>query len=168
VGRPDGRYSDSAPGDRNDDRLIPLLILAVGCLFLEACSGSPTVTANAPAATSPPSALSATSPPAPVPSPITDRSGNYAGTAQPMNSGGGTCAKTLQVAGFGVEGYSVRFGVFHGSIDSAGGLQMLHGERWIVGQFEGPTFHGQFTIPPNRRSNPPGCSYVLSLERIGT
>lgn len=145
----------------------PSLILAVGCLFLEACSGSPAVTPSTPAATPPPSALSATTPPAPVPSATTDRSGHYTGTAQPMNTGGGACARPLQVASFHVAGNSVRFGVFRGTIDSAGGLQMVNGGRWIVGQFEGTSFHGQFTIPPDRRSGALGCSYMLSLDRVG-
>ena len=46
---------------------------------------------------------------------------------------------------------------------------MVHGEQWIVGQFEGATFNGQFTIPPPRRMNARGlgCSYMLTLARIG-
>jgi hypothetical protein len=146
---------------------FPSLILAVGCLFLAACSGSPSVTPNTGAAPPPASAPSATSPPAPVPSPTGDRSGSYAGTAQPMDTGGGVCIRPRQVTGFRVAGNSVRFGGFRGTIDSAGGLQMIRGDQWIVGQFDGTTFHGQFTFPRQGRSNAPGCSYVLSLERVG-
>ncbi len=77
----------------------------------------------------------------------------------------------MQVTGFHVSGNSVRFGGFRGTIDSAGGLQMVHGGQWIVGQFEGTTFNGQFTFPPQNqrrvRASGPGCSFVLSLNRIG-
>ena len=146
------------------------LMLAAGCLFLVACSGSPPLTPSTGAAATPQSPPLATqseqtSPPSPSPTP--DRNGNYAGTAQPMDTGGGVCTRPRQVSGFRVAGNSVRFGGFRGSIDSAGGLQMVRGDQWIVGQFEGTTFRGQFTFPRQGRSNAPGCSYALSLDRIG-
>ena len=145
------------------------LTLAVGCLFLVTCSGSPSMTPNTSAATPSPAAPSATNPSAPAHPQTIDRSGNYAGTAQPMNTGGGACIRPLRVTNFRVSGDSVRFGGFRGTIDSAGGLQMAHSEQWIVGQFEGTTFHGQLTLPPQRRFRTigPDCSYVLSLDRIG-
>jgi hypothetical protein len=150
-------------------------VLAVGCVFLVGCSGSPSVASNTPAAAPPPSAPSATIPPGPVPAQTADRSGTYAGMAQPMNTAGGTCTRPLQVNGFRVSGNSVRFGAFRGTIDSAGGLQMANGGQWIVGQFEGATFNGQFTFPPQnqrrgRTSGPssgPGCSFALNLDRTG-
>jgi hypothetical protein len=75
--------------------------------------------------------------------------------------------RPLQVTDFRVAGDSVRYAGFRGTIDSQGGLQMARGEQWIVGQFEGSTFSGQLTVPTRGRNNAPGCSYVLSLNRVG-
>ena len=89
----------------------------------------------------------------------------YAGTADVLTTGGGLCLQNRRVTNFRVRGNAVRFGVYHGKIDADGGLQMAYGQNWIVGQFEGATFHGQFEIPG--RFGSPGCSYLLSLARVG-
>jgi hypothetical protein len=73
-----------------------------------------------------------------------DRSGNYAGTAVPLETGGGVCIETERVTNFRVRGNRVSFGRFHGTISSDGGLQMPDGQDWIVGQFAGATFRGRF------------------------
>lgn len=93
------------------------------------------------------------------------RDGMYAGTADVLTTGGGLCLQNRQVTNFRVRGDAVRFGVYRGRIDADGGLQMVYGQNWIVGQFEGATFHGQFEIPG--RFGSPGCSYLLSLARVG-
>lgn len=48
-------------------------------------------------------------------------------------------------------------------IDANNGLQMVNGNQWIIGQFEGATFHGQLDVP--RGWNAPGCTYMLTLQR---
>jgi hypothetical protein len=96
---------------------------------------------------------------------VVDRSGNYAGTAVPLDTGGGICIQTRKVGDFFVRGNSVRYGRFHGTIDADSGLQMVYGRQWIIGQFDGATFHGQLDLPGG--FNSAGCTYMLSLERIG-
>jgi hypothetical protein len=65
-----------------------------------------------------------------------------------------------------VRGNSVRFGRFRGSIDANNGLQMVYGQDWVIGQFEGATFHGQFDI--NGNFGAPDCTYLRKLRRAGT
>jgi hypothetical protein len=95
---------------------------------------------------------------------MVDRSGNYAGTAVPLDTGGGVCIQSQKVGNFFVRGNSVRYGRFRGRIDANNGLQMVNGNQWIIGQFEGATFHGQLELPGS--FNFGGCSYMLSLERV--
>jgi hypothetical protein len=94
------------------------------------------------------------------------RDGSYAGTAEPLETGGGLCLETRPVSGFRVRGNSVRFGRFRGRIDANNGLQMVYGQDWVIGQFEGTTFHGQFDI--NGNFGAPDCTYLLNLRRAGT
>ena len=114
----------------------------------------------------PPPGLDNPSPAQPQPRPQArggDRSGNYAGTAVPLDTGGGICIDTKQVTNFRVRGNRVSFGRFHGTIAPDGGLQMPDGQDWIVGQFEGATFHGQLNL--YGRFGGPACTYMFSLER---
>ncbi len=74
-----------------------------------------------------------------------------------------TCARTpCPVVGFHVSGNRVRFGRFRGTIDGDDGLQMVYNQQWILGQFEGATFHGHVTFWGRQG---PGCTYLLNLER---
>jgi hypothetical protein len=160
---------------------LDLLRAAVGCLALVGCSeGPPSITLNTAAGQTPiytpsaraPGGLAA--PPqsgqlaAPAASLPTDRSGSYAGTAVPLDTGGGLCITTRKVTGFTVHGKSVRFGTFRGTIDANNGVQMVGGQQWIVGQFEGAIFYGQLDMTSRGGRNAArGCSYVLTLERVG-
>jgi hypothetical protein len=101
----------------------------------------------------------------PVPATTVNRDGNYTGTAAPMDTGGGLCLQTRKVGNFFVRGDRVRYGGFRGRIDSDSGLQMIYGSVWIVGQFDGATFHGQLDIPG--RFGALGCTYLLNLQRTG-
>ena len=92
------------------------------------------------------------------------RDGNYAGTAVPLDAGGGICISNHRVGNFRVRGNAVRYGGFRGRIAPDGGLQMAYGRDWIVGQFEGATFHGQLDL--NGRFGVPGCTYMLTLDRV--
>jgi hypothetical protein len=132
---------------------VASLVIATGCMFLAACSGSP-------------SAPTATAAAGPSPSQAMDRSGNYTGTAQPVNTAGGLCTRPLPMTG-SVIGNSAQFGDFRGTIDPAGGAKLFSGDQWITGQFQGATFQGQLTIPP-RPSRPAACSYALTMDRIGS
>jgi hypothetical protein len=96
---------------------------------------------------------------------MVNRTGSYAGTAVPLETGGGLCIQTEKVGNFHVRGNSVRYGRFRGRIDANNGLQMVNGNQWIIGQFEGATFHGQLDLPGG--FNNPGCTFMLSLERVG-
>jgi hypothetical protein len=93
------------------------------------------------------------------------RNGTYAGTAEPLDTGGGLCISTQSVGGFIVRGSSARYGQFRGTIAPDGGLQMVAGQNWIVGHFEGGTFLGQLNLVG--RFGAPGCTYMLNLERTG-
>jgi hypothetical protein len=91
------------------------------------------------------------------------RDGTYTGSANLMVNYGNLCQETVPVVGFRVSGDRVRFGRFRGTIDSNDGLQMVSNQQWIVGQFEGATFHGQVAFWTREG---PSCTYVLSLQRI--
>lgn len=155
----------------------PAALFGTICLQLVACSNGPSIVVSTPTGPrpiyTPPAAMpgGGIGPPpglqAPlsVPSPIGDRSGNYAGTAVPLDTGGGICMQTQRVGNFFVRGNSVRYGRFQGRIDANNGLQMVNGNQWIIGQFEGATFHGQLDL--SGRFNFSGCTYMLDLKRVG-
>jgi hypothetical protein len=163
---------------------LNLLLAAVGCIALAGCSGGPpSVTLNTAAGQTPifrppeglpggpPTPPQSGQPAAPTASAPTDFSGTYAGTAVPLDTGGGLCITTRNVSGFTVRGRSVRFGAFRGTIDANNGVQMFRGQQWIVGQFEGAIFYGQLDLTPQGsrgRFAARGCSYILNLERVGT
>lgn len=149
---------------------------AVCGLFLAGCSGGgPAVLVDTPAGVTPiyapspamPGGLAAPPPglanSLPSPTQSVNRNGNYAGTAVPLDTGGGICLSDQQVGNFRVRGNAVRYGGFRGHIEPDGGLQMVFGQDWIIGQFEGATFHGQLDL--NGRFNQPSCTYMLSLQR---
>jgi len=158
---------------------LVLLRAAMGSLALASCSaGPPSVTLNTASGQSPiftptagQSGAQATPRESekPAAGPI-DRSGTYAGTAVPLDTGGGSCIATRNMSGFVVRGRSVRFGAFRGTIDATDRLQMFAGRHWIVGYFEGSTFSGQLDMMAQgnsrRGSSPRGCSFVLNLERV--
>ena len=148
------------------------------CLLIAGCAGEgPTVLLDTPTGVTPiytpspamPSGLVAPPPglanSLPPPTQSANRNGTYAGTAVPLDTGGGICLSNRQVGNFRVRGSTVRYGGFRGNIQPDGGLQMVYGQDWIIGQFEGATFHGQLDL--NGRFDEPGCTYMLSLQRIG-
>jgi hypothetical protein len=100
-----------------------------------------------------------------VPGSAVGRDGSYAGTADVLSTDGGVCIENQRVGGFRVHGDAVRYGRFRGRIAPDGGLQMVYGQDWIVGQFEGATFHGQLDL--QGRFESPGCTYMLNLQRVG-
>jgi hypothetical protein len=154
-----------------------VVCLVPACLLLFGCSGAPTVLLDTPTGVVPlnspapvmPSGLAAPppglEPSLPIPNQSVNRDGGYTGTATVLNTAGGLCTDTLKVSGFTVRGTSARFGGFRGTIAADGGLQMVYGQDWIVGQFEGATFHGQLSTMG--RFGSPGCTYLLNLERAG-
>ena len=146
-------------------------------LLLSGCSGGPAVLLDTPAGVTPiytpapdmPGGLVAPPPglanSLPPPARPINRNGTYAGTAVPLDTGGGICMSNQQVGNFHVRGNAVRYGGFRGHIQPDGGLQMVYGQNWIIGQFEGAAFHGQLDL--NGRFNEEGCTYMLSLQRVG-
>jgi hypothetical protein len=145
--------------------------------MLFACSGPPTVVLDTPTGpvplnspapamptglAGPPPGLEPSSPP---PAQGISRDGSYTGTATVLDTGGGLCTDARTVSGFAVRGRSARFGGFRGTIADDGALQMVYGQDWVVGQFEGAAFHGQLNI--QGRFGSPGCTYLLNLERTG-
>jgi hypothetical protein len=153
------------------------LCLVSVCLILFACSAPPTVLLDTPTGVVPlnapapvmPGGLAAPppglEPSSPLPAQGVSRDGSYSGTAAPLVTGGGLCTETRNVADFVVRGSAARFGGFRGTIAPDGGVQMVYGQDWLVGQFEGATFHGQLDILG--RFGSPGCTYMLNLERSG-
>ncbi len=140
----------------------------LACLMLFACSGPPAVVLDTPTGpvplnsptpampdglAAPPPGLEPSSPP---PARGISRDGTYTGTATVLDTGGGLCTDARTVSGFAVRGKSARFGGFRGTIAADGGLQMVYGQDWIVGQFEGATFRGQLDILG--RFGSPGCT----------
>jgi hypothetical protein len=152
--------------------------LVPACLLLFGCSTPPTVLLDTPTGVVPlnapapvmPSGLAAPppglEPSAPIPPQGVSRDGVYTGTAAVLDTAGGLCTNTLNVSDFAVRGTSARFGGFRGTIAADGGLQMVYGQDWIVGQFQGATFHGQLSTMG--RFDSPGCTYMLNLQRAGT
>jgi hypothetical protein len=158
--------------------------LVPACLVLFGCTGqnglqAPTVILSTPTGSVPlytpaqspagpgsnlivPPGLDAASPPPPVPS--GNRNGTYSGRAEVLTTNGGLC-NSMNVSNFKVHGNSVRFGGFRGTIAPDGGLQMVFGGTWIIGQFEGDTFRGQVDF--RGRRDTPGCVFVLALDRTG-
>jgi hypothetical protein len=166
-----------ASGRRNASAAAGVSCVLLGVL-LAGCSGTaPTVlldtpTGVTPVFTPPPALPGAFAGPPPgldnpltSPAPSGDRSGTYAGTAVPLETGGGLCIANQPVSGFRVRGNSVRYRGFRGTIAPDGGVQMVYGQDWIFGQFEGPTFRGQLDL--YGRFGAPGCTYMFSLEREG-
>jgi hypothetical protein len=146
-------------------------MLATVIMLLAGCAGGPTVLLATPSG---PVHIAGSPMPTPMvgPPPGLDpalagagRDGTYAGTATVLLTAGGQCIQNQQIGNFRVRGNAVRYGVFRGTIDPDGGLQMVHGRTWIIGQFDGATFSGQLDIPG--RYGGPGCSYLLSLARVG-
>ncbi len=101
----------------------------------------------------------------PIPAPAANLDGTYGGTASVLMGGGGQCLGNHQVRNFVVRGNQARWSGFRGRIDPDGETQMHFGQTWIVGQFEGATFHGQLSVGGWGRG--PGCTYLLTLERVG-
>jgi hypothetical protein len=95
-----------------------------------------------------------------------DKSGIYSGIAVPLNTGGGLCISNQTISGFKVNGNSVRWGRFRGTIAADNGLQMVNGNTWVFGQFVGGRFDGQMST--STRVSGPGCSFRMSLERTSS
>jgi hypothetical protein len=156
---------------------VRLACVAAVSALLQGCSASgwqpPTVllatsggatTLYQPAAAREASEVLPVPPPGLVPGQVARPDGTYAGTADPLVTDGGLCVRTLRIEGFQVVGDRVRFGRFHGRIDQSNGVQMPYGNEWLVGQFGDGTFHGYLmTYDVHSR---PGCSFILSLERV--
>jgi hypothetical protein len=110
----------------------------------------------------PPPGLDPLLPPA---APVGSRNGTYSGWAEVFTTAGGLCTEGMKVIDFKVHGNAVRFGRFRGTIQPDGGLQMVSGGTWIIGQFEGPTFRGQVSSPGAFHTV--GCTFILALDRTG-
>lgn len=160
------------------------VLLATSCLLIGGCSGSgPNVVLDTPTGVVPLDAPSPTvmpgglaGPPPGLDNPaapagamgsgiVANRSGIYAGNAVPLDTGGGICLQDQPVSGFRVRGNAVRFGRYRGTIAPDGGLQMVNGDTWIVGQFVGATFRGQ--VDMNQGFGNPMCTYMMTLQRVG-
>jgi hypothetical protein len=98
----------------------------------------------------------------PIPTALQGRNGTYAGYADVLGTAGGLCINDKPVSNFKVRGNQVRFGEWRGTIGPNGDLQMIFGNAWIAGRFQGPTFRGQLSD-----GNPAGCLFALELDRVG-
>src|SRR5580658_3582008 len=139
-------------------RVAVRAFLVPACLALFACTQAPNVILSTPTGSVPlytpaqqpagpgsnlaiPPGLETASPPPPAQA--GNRNGTYSGRAEVLTTAGGVCDNGMKVDNFKVYGNSVRFGQFRGTIAPDGGLQMVFGGTWIIGQFEGATFRGQ-------------------------
>jgi hypothetical protein len=95
---------------------------------------------------------------------LAGRDGDYVGTADPYVTDGGLCIRTQPVGDFHVRGDEVRFGRFDGRIERGDNLQMVYDGGWLVGQFQGGTFHGQ--LMTYTKPGTPACSFMVSLRRV--
>nr|WP_294546778.1 hypothetical protein [uncultured Rhodopila sp.] len=155
-------------------------LLAAACTTVIPSSGPPTVIRSTPFGSqvvsgnqpvvqpggtlaAPPAGLEPNRPPAAA---VGDRSGIYGGTAVPLNTGGGLCIANQTISGFKVDGNSVRWGRFRGTIAADNGLQMVNGNTSVFGRFVGDRFEGQMST--TRRASGPGCSFMMSLERTSS
>jgi hypothetical protein len=151
------------------------IALAAVALTLAACAGGPPAiildTAAGPVPLNNAASAELAGPPPGIepaaffPTPGAGLDGTYAGTADVLTTDGGLCIQNLKVKDFRVRGNAARYGGYRGRIEPDGGLQMVYGQDWIIGQFEGATFHGQIEV--RGRFDSPGCSYLLSLVRVG-
>ena len=92
------------------------------------------------------------------------RDGIYSGVAVPLDTGGGICITNQPIDGFRVAGDRVQWGQFRGRI-RGDGLQMVQGNTWVFGQFDGNRFNGQITMSGRRMT--PGCTFMLALAKTG-
>lgn len=163
-------------------RAVIMACIVPGCLTLLGCTvqtglPGPNVTFDTPMGPVPlnspapgPSAGGLAVPPGldqtmPVPAPVVSRNGTYSGRAEVLSTAGGMCLNGMNVSNFKVHGNSVRFGQFRGTIAPDDGLQMVSRGTWIIGQFEGATFRGQVDARGNWDA--PGCTFILTLDRVG-
>lgn len=97
----------------------------------------------------------------PTPANTMGRNGTYAGYADVLATGGGLCLNDKTVANFKVHGNQAQLGEMKGTIAPNGYLQMVYGDVWVTGAFQGPTFRGQMTA-----GGPAGCTFALELDRV--
>src|SRR5271165_798911 len=157
--------------------MLPACLALVGCT-VQTGLPAPNVMINTPGAgtvplSAPEPVMPGGSPPPPpglgstLPAPTqpASRDGTYTGSMEPLSSAGGLCTSVIKVTGFRVRGNSVRFGDYRGTIAADGGLQMVYRNVWIIGQFEGATFHGE--VDGSGTFPNPTCSFIMTLERTG-
>lgn len=75
------------------------------------------------------------------------------------------CVTNQRVNDFRVDGNSVRWGRFRGTVSPDNRLQMVQGNTWVFGQFAGTRFEGQIST---RGPSGPGCTLAMTLERTGS
>ncbi|HVZ09687.1 MAG TPA: hypothetical protein VHC04_17350 [Rhodopila sp.] len=93
------------------------------------------------------------------------RDGIYSGVAVPLSTGGGMCINTQTIDQFRVEGDRVRWGLFRGRIQG-NSLQMVQGNTWFFGTFDGNRFNGQITVESRRMG--PSCTFMVALAKTGS
>ncbi len=91
------------------------------------------------------------------------RDGIYSGVAVPLDTAGGQCINNVTIDNFRVSGDQVRWTSFRGRI-RGDALQMVQGNTWFMGQFDGNRFNGQ--ISQQLRFGP-GCTFMVALAKTG-
>jgi len=164
-------------------RVVPafaagLMLAATACTTIIPPGGPPTVIRSTPFGStviSPGGAMAGSGTAAPpanldpdmpgtLPALAGGRDGIYSGLAVPLDTGGGVCITTQPIDRFQVSGDRVQWGLFRGRIRGAG-LQMVNGNTWVFGQFDGNRFNGQITMYGRRQT--PGCTFRLTLAKTG-
>ena len=104
-----------------------------------------------------------TVPPA-TPEQVAGLQGTYSGDAVIDDPAlpGPACQSSIHMIDFQVVGNQVHFGGFNGPIRDDGSVELVAGQSWIYGRFEGNALVGSLIIPPTSL-----CRYHFSLTRGG-
>ena len=100
----------------------------------------------------------------PVPAPANVLDGIYTGSAVEAN-GQVTCPTPLSVSNFRVEGNTLRFGGFSGSIARDGTVLLPFDGAWLTGRLVGETFSGTIETA-SRVGLPRDCTYRIAVRRM--
>jgi len=103
--------------------------------------------------------------PPPLPAPVAylgpPQSGQYFGSGRVTNDLLGECQSTIRISNWTVNGSSVRFGAFEGTIRPDGSLSMQARQTYIDGHFNGSVFQGRVW-----RGLGGGCQYLITVQPV--
>ena len=94
------------------------------------------------------------------------RDGVYVGTADVLVNGGYRCRTPMSISNFRVDGDTVRFGGFRGTIAADGSVpQTVFRGMWFTGRFDGPNFVGHVNAFDDSTTLLNACTFAISVTR---